>query len=66
MGWWERRIRSSQAYAPYVEAGMDYWMVALPGWPALDMLDLFIEEVIPRIHAAYGDIEVTSPLATQP
>jgi alkanesulfonate monooxygenase SsuD/methylene tetrahydromethanopterin reductase-like flavin-dependent oxidoreductase (luciferase family) len=34
---------------PFINAGMDYWIVGFPRWPDLEMLDLFIEEVIPRI-----------------
>jgi alkanesulfonate monooxygenase SsuD/methylene tetrahydromethanopterin reductase-like flavin-dependent oxidoreductase (luciferase family) len=39
---------------PFIDAGMDYWIVGFPRWPDLPMLEMFVNEVIPQIQATYG------------
>jgi alkanesulfonate monooxygenase SsuD/methylene tetrahydromethanopterin reductase-like flavin-dependent oxidoreductase (luciferase family) len=41
---------------PFIDAGMDYWIVGFPRWPDLAMIDLFVNEVIPQIQATYGGV----------
>jgi alkanesulfonate monooxygenase SsuD/methylene tetrahydromethanopterin reductase-like flavin-dependent oxidoreductase (luciferase family) len=43
-----------QKLRPFIEAGMDYWMVVTPRFPDLTTLDLLIDEVMPRLKAEYG------------
>jgi alkanesulfonate monooxygenase SsuD/methylene tetrahydromethanopterin reductase-like flavin-dependent oxidoreductase (luciferase family) len=44
---------------PFVKAGLDQWMITLPRFPDLTMLDLLIDDVMPRLHARYGSTEPT-------
>jgi alkanesulfonate monooxygenase SsuD/methylene tetrahydromethanopterin reductase-like flavin-dependent oxidoreductase (luciferase family) len=44
-----------QKLRPFIEAGMDYWMVCTPRFPDLATLDLLIDEVMPKLKAEYGD-----------
>lgn len=39
---------------PFVDAGMDYWIVGFPRWPDLTMREMFVNEVIPLIQSTYG------------
>jgi alkanesulfonate monooxygenase SsuD/methylene tetrahydromethanopterin reductase-like flavin-dependent oxidoreductase (luciferase family) len=39
---------------PFVEAGLDHWIMATPRVPDQATLDLLIDELLPRLRARYG------------
>ena len=40
--------------APFVDAGMDYWIMAIPQVPDAAALDLLTDELLPQVRARYA------------